>query len=60
MVAFHLLGSRSKPNPLLLELSSVAGLQRSRLDMLGMEENNAPAEPGGSLCLIPVLIPIPM
>ena len=37
----------------LVVLSSGAGLQRSRSGMLSREENDAPAEPSGSLCLIP-------
>ena len=45
---------------LLLELSSVAGLQCSRLGMLRREENDAPAEPGSSFCLVPILNAIAM
>ena len=41
-------------------LSSVAGLQCSRPGMLSGEENIAPAELSGSLCILPVLTAIPM
>ena len=41
-------------------LSSGAGLERLWLGMLSREENDAPVEFGGSWCIFPILIPIPI